>query len=40
MTCDECIPLYNSIALSLRLSEKTHPDLEIAYLHFLKIHFG
>ena len=34
MTCDECIPLYNSIALSLRLSEKTHPDFRNRILTF------
>ena len=34
MEIDECIPLYNSIGLSIRVSEKTHPAFKNRILTF------
>ncbi len=34
MECDNCIPLYNSIGLSIRISEKTHPVFKNRILTF------
>ena len=34
MECDECVPLYNALGLSIRLSEITHPAFKDRVLTF------